>query len=150
MIGFAFGLIIVSTTEAIVGNISVERGGVGGGLQSTANQLGGVIGTALFGSIIVSVVGGSLGDRLTSAGVPADVAQGVLDSKEVVGQGLAPVGPDMPAELAQAITTASHGAFIEGLHTAMYVGAGLAAVGVLLGLLVTEGRKLDAHEKAAH
>lgn len=150
MIGFAFGLIIVSTTEAIVGNISVERGGVGGGLQSTANQLGGVIGTALFGSIIVAVVGSSLPDELAKAGVPADVAQGVIGAKEVVGQGLAPVGDQMPAQLAQAVTTAAQSSFMEGLQIAMYVGAGLAAVGALLGLLITEGRKLDAHEKAAH
>ncbi|MEH3054939.1 MAG: MFS transporter [Patulibacter minatonensis] len=150
MIGFAFGLIIVSTTEAIVGNISVERGGVGGGLQSTANQLGGVIGTALFGSIIVSSVSGSLGDELAAAGVQGDAAQAVLANKEIVGQGIAPVSRDMPAQLADAITAASHASFMEGLQTAMYVGAGLAAVSVFLALFITEGRKLDAHEKAAH
>jgi EmrB/QacA subfamily drug resistance transporter len=150
MIGLAFGLIIVSTTEAIVGNISVERGGVGGGLQSTANQLGGVLGTAVFGSIIVSSVGGSLADNLTKAGVAPDVAQAVLANKEVVGQGIAPVSSQMSESVARAVTTASQASFIDGLHVAMYTGAGLAAVGALLGLLITQGRKLEASEKAAH
>jgi EmrB/QacA subfamily drug resistance transporter len=149
LIGMAFGLVIVATTEAIVGNIPVERGGVGGGLQSTANQLGGVLGTAIFGSIIVSTVSGTLGDKLAAAHVPADVAAQVAAQSELVGQGVAPVSPDMSAAVAKAVTTASQAAFIHGLHVAMYVGAGLAAVGGLLALLVREGRQLDAHEKAA-
>jgi EmrB/QacA subfamily drug resistance transporter len=150
MIGLAFGLIIVSTTEAIVGNISVERGGVGGGLQSTANQLGGVLGTALFGSIIVSTVSGTLSDKLSAAGVSDEIARQVVLSKEIVGQGLAPVTDQMSGPAAQAVTTASQAAFMDGLQMTMYVGAGLALVGFFLSLLVTEGRELDAHEKAAH
>jgi len=53
LIGFALGLIITSTTQAIVGNVAVERGGIAGGLQTTANQLGGVLGTSVLGSILV-------------------------------------------------------------------------------------------------
>jgi predicted MFS family arabinose efflux permease len=150
LIGMAFGLVIVSTTEAIVGNIPVERGGIGGGLQSTANQLGGVLGTAIFGSIIVSAVSGSLADKLAAARVPTAIADAVAGQGELVGQGVAPVSSQMPAAVAQAVTTASQEAFIEGLHVAMYVGAGLAAVGALLALVVTEGRTVPAHEKVAH
>jgi EmrB/QacA subfamily drug resistance transporter len=150
LIGMAFGLVIVSTTEAIVGNIPVERGGIGGGLQSTANQLGGVLGTAIFGSIIVSAVSGSLADKLAAARVPTAVADAVAGQGELVGQGVAPVSAQMPAAVAKAVTTASQEAFIEGLHVAMYVGAGLAAVGALLALAVTEGRTVHAHEKVAH
>jgi hypothetical protein len=133
-----------------VGNIPVERGGVGGGLQSTANQLGGVLGTAIFGSIIVSTVSSNLGDKLAAAHVPADVAATVAGQSELVGQGVVPVSPGVPAAVAKAVTGASQQAFIEGLHVAMYVGAGLAIAGALMALLVTEGRAVEAHEKAAH
>jgi EmrB/QacA subfamily drug resistance transporter len=149
LIGMAFGLVIVSTTEAIVGNIPVERGGIGGGLQSTANQLGGVLGTAIFGSIIVSAVSGSLADKLAAAHVPPAIAGPVADQSELVGQGVVPVSPQLPAAVARAVTTASQQSFIDGLHIAMYVGAGLAAAGALLSLLVTEGRRVPAHEKVA-
>jgi MFS family permease len=149
LIGMAFGLVIVSTTEAIVGNIPVDRGGIGGGLQSTANQLGGVLGTAIFGSIIVSTVSGALPDKLAAAHVPDDVAAQVAGQAEVVGQGVAPVSAQMSSAVAHAVTTASQDAFIQGLHVAMYVGAGLSVVGALLSLLVRRGRELADDEKAA-
>ena len=149
LIGMAFGLVIVSTTEAIVGNIPVDRGGIGGGLQSTANQLGGVLGTAIFGSIIVSTVSGALPGKLADAHVPAGVARGVAGQAELVGQGVVPATAHVSAGVAQAVTTASQETFIGGLHVAMYVGAGLSVVGALLSLLVRRGRVLSDDEKAA-
>ena len=140
LIGVAFGLVVVASTEAIVGNASVERGGIAGGLQSTAQQLGGVLGTAVLGSVIVSSVGGSLFTELTKAGVPADAARQFAAQKELVGQGVAPVNDQVPAELAQRVTEASHAAFMSGLHSAMVVGAILAFVAAGLALLIKRGR----------
>jgi EmrB/QacA subfamily drug resistance transporter len=166
IIGLSFGLIIVSTTQAIVGNVSVERGGVAGGLQSTAQQLGGVLGTAVFGSIIASSVTGSLSDNLAAERVPAPVAGVVSKAGELVSQGVSPAdaarapqeltaglaqaaGGQLSPEVAGAVSRASYGAFMDGLHAAMYVGVGLAVVAALLGLLVTRGREVEAHEAGA-
>jgi EmrB/QacA subfamily drug resistance transporter len=163
IIGLSFGLIIVSTTQAIVGNVSVERGGVAGGLQSTAQQLGGVLGTAVFGSIIASSVSGSLADNLAAERVPPPVAAVVSRTGELVSQGVSPAdaarapqeltaglaqanGGELTPEVARAVSDASYGAFMDGLHAAMYVGVGLAVVAALLGLLVTRGREVEAHE----
>jgi EmrB/QacA subfamily drug resistance transporter len=98
-IGAALGLIITSTTQAIVGNVSVDRGGVAGGLQSTANQLGGVLGTSVLGSILVSSVGSVLAAKLSEAGVHGATARAVLAQKDIVGSGLAPISARMPHEL---------------------------------------------------
>ncbi|WP_320671298.1 MFS transporter [Patulibacter defluvii] len=167
IIGIAFGLVIVSTTQAIVGNVPVERGGVAGGLQSTAQQLGGVLGTAVFGSIIASSVGSSLADDLAASGTPGPVAAVAARAQELVAQGVSPVDPGKaPAELqaaiaqaaggggrtpdqvADAVTSGAYASFIDGLHSAMYVGVGLAVVAALLGLLVGRGRTLEADEVA--
>jgi EmrB/QacA subfamily drug resistance transporter len=166
IIGLSFGLIIVSTTQAIVGNVSVERGGVAGGLQSTAQQLGGVLGTAVFGSIIASSVSGKLSDNLAAERVPEPVAAVVAKTGELVSQGVSPAdaarapqeltaglaqanGGQLTPEVARAVSDASYGAFMDGLHAAMYVGVGLAVVAALLGLLVTRGREVEAHEAGA-
>jgi EmrB/QacA subfamily drug resistance transporter len=166
IIGLSFGLIIVSTTQAIVGNVSVERGGVAGGLQSTAQQLAGVLGTAVFGSIIASSVSGTLADNLAAERVPAPVASIVAKAGELVSQGVSPTdaarapqeltaglaqaaGGKLTPEVSQAVSNASYGAFMDGLHAAMYVGVGLAVVAALLGLLVTRGREVEAHEAGA-
>ena len=149
-IGLALGLIITSTTQAIVGNVSVDRGGIAGGLQTTANQLGGVLGTSVLGSILVSSVGSVLGGELAKAGVHGQVAQTVLSQKDIVGSGIAPVSAQMPASLQQAITDAANAAFLHGLRTAMIVAGCLSIIGALLGLLVERGSEVDpVHAVAA-
>jgi predicted MFS family arabinose efflux permease len=139
LIGLALGLVVTSTTQAVVGNVPVEHGGVAGGLQSTAQQLGGVLGTSILGSIIVSSVGGVLGSKLAANGVHGQVAQAVLAQKDIVGSGIAPVSAKMPVALQHAVTSASDSAFLHGLHTAMVVGAGLAIAGAVFGALVQRG-----------
>jgi predicted MFS family arabinose efflux permease len=148
-IGLALGLIVTSTTQAIVGNVSVDRGGIAGGLQTTANQLGGVLGTSVLGSILVSSVGSVLGGELAKAGVHGQTAQAVLAHKDIVGSGIAPISAQMPASLQQAITDASSAAFLHGLHTAMIVAGGLSIVGALLGLLVQRGSEVDPVQAVA-
>ncbi|CAB4927731.1 unannotated protein [freshwater metagenome] len=165
IIGLSFGLVIVSTTQAILGNVPVERGGIAGGLQSTAQQLGGVLGTAVFGSIIASKVTGSLSDELASRNVPGPVAGVVDQAGELISQGVSPVDPEKAPqallagiqqaaggspspELTASIRDASYAVFIDGLHAAMYVGVGLAVVAAGLGFLVSRGRELEEDEVA--
>jgi EmrB/QacA subfamily drug resistance transporter len=139
LIGLALGLIITATTQAVVGNVSVDRGGVAGGLQSTAQQLGGVLGTSILGSIIVSSVGSVLAGKLAANGVHGGVAAAVLAHKDLVGSGIAPVSAQMSPALRDAVTHASDAAFLHGLHTAMIVGAGLSIAAALVAPLVQRG-----------
>lgn len=138
-LGLGMGLVIVASTEAIVGNTPVEYAGVAGGLQSTCLQLGGVLGAAILGSVLASRTGSVLFDKLTGAGVPDPVATKLLDAKDYVSQGAAPVPTGAPADLAQAITTGSHAAFMSGLHLALLVAAVLAFIGAALAPLIRRG-----------
>lgn len=86
--------------------------------------------------------------KLSDAGVHGAVARAVLAQKDIVGSGIAPTSARMPGELQQAITSASDAAFLHGLHTTMVVGAGLAFVGALLGLLVQRGANVETGDAA--
>jgi EmrB/QacA subfamily drug resistance transporter len=136
LLGAGIGLVITASLDAIVGNAEVDDAGVAGGLQSTALQLGGVLGTTILGSVVSSRVGAVLVDRLTSAGTPPSLAAKLAEAKQLVAQGVAPTTPGMPAPLARAITQGSQDAFMAGLHTSMVVAAAAAAAGALLALLV--------------
>ena len=139
LLGLGIGMVISASTEAIVGNVDVDLAGVAGGLQNTAVQLGGVLGTAVLGSVLAGRVGSVLYDKLTNAGVPSGVATGLQASKELVGQGVAPVPPGATGELATAITNGSHAAFMSGLHTSMFVAAMVTLLGACLSPLVRRG-----------
>jgi EmrB/QacA subfamily drug resistance transporter len=139
LIGISLGLVVVASSEAIVGNAPVERGGVAGGLQSTANQLGGVLGTAILGSILASKVGATLPGLIRSHGVTGSAARQLVAGKQYISQGLAPTihgaGPGVQAK----VVAASHDAFMNGLHASLLVAAGVAFAGVLIALVVQRG-----------
>ncbi|MDT5387362.1 MAG: hypothetical protein QOE04_1003 [Mycobacterium sp.] len=136
LLGAGIGLVLTAGSDAIVGNVSVDDAGVAGGLQSTAVQLGGVMGTSILGSILASRVGSVLVGDLTSAGTPQSVAERLAGAKELVAQGVAPRIPGAPSQLSYAITQASHTAFMTGLHTTMMAAAAVAGVGAVLALVL--------------
>ncbi|MGW0565525.1 MFS transporter [Streptomyces sp. NPDC003016] len=136
-LGLGVGMVMAASSEAIVGNSPVKDAGVAGGLQATALQVGGALGTSVLVSLISSRVGSTLTGELTSAGVPAPLAEGLYEAKDAVAMGVSPVSGDMPAQLRAAVVEGSGQAFINGVHTAALVtgvlcvaGAVLAAVGV--------------------
>ena len=140
MLGVGLGFVVTSSAEAIVGNAPVDDAGVASGLQSTAVQVGGVMGTAILGSVISSAVGAALFDKLTGAGVPAGIATRLEAAKELVGQGAVPPLPAIDPALQTAVASGSHEAFMVGFHTAMVVGAVLALLAAVVALGVRGGK----------
>jgi EmrB/QacA subfamily drug resistance transporter len=139
LVGLAFGLIVVAGTEAIVGNAPVHLAGVAGGLQQTAFQVGGVMGTTVLGTILANRVGQVLVDRLTGAGLPPGAAHQLSGTARFVGQGVAPVPPGASGQTARAITTGSHLAFMDGFQTSLAVASAVAVVATLVAFMVRRG-----------
>jgi len=128
--------VVTAATDSIVGEVSDDEAGVAGGIQTTAIQFGGVLGTAICGSILFSAVADSLFGNLTARGVPAELARQVAAKSNEVAQGLVPVEPGTSRAIVQAITDASHQAFMSGLHATMVVGGVMCVVGAILGLFM--------------
>ncbi len=139
LLGLGIGMVISASTEAIVGNVDIDHAGVAGGLQATSIQLGGVLGTAVLGSVLAGRVGSVLFRKLSNAGVPPDLAHQVLAQKETVGQGVAPIPPGASQSAAAAIAHGSHAAFMSGLHVSMLVAAIITLIGAALTPLIRRG-----------
>jgi EmrB/QacA subfamily drug resistance transporter len=139
LLGFGFGFVIVSGTEAVVGNAPVELGGVAGGLQQTGMQLGGVLGTTVFGTIMATKVGDVLFAKLTGAGLSPTIARQLDGAKEFVAQGVSPVPPGASASVAQAVTTGSHLAFMTGFTTSLVIASIVSLIAAFGALLVRKG-----------
>ncbi len=139
LIGLGIGLVVTAATDAIVGNTPIDEAGVAGGIQGTAIQLGGVLGTAVCGSILGAKVGAVLLGNLLTSGVPPALAHRLTHATAVVSQGLAPISAGDSGRLAQAITQGSHAAFMEGLHLTMLVAGVVALVGAAMGPFIRRG-----------
>lgn len=136
-LGLGIGMVMAASSDAIVGNAPVRDGGVAGGLQATALQVGGALGTSVLMSVISTRAGSTMIDEFTSAGVPGPTADGLRAAEGAVAMGVAPVSPEMPAELRARIVEGSGQALMNGVHTAAIitvvvclVSAALAAAGL--------------------
>jgi hypothetical protein len=121
-----------------VGNAPEELAGVAGGVQNSAMQVGGALGTAVLGAIVAAKVSavytGYLGPAAQA--IPPAQIEGLKDAASV---GMAPSG--LPDQIAGVVTNAAHLSFIDGLHLGFLVSTGVAVLAAGLALFVRAGRK---------
>ncbi|WP_231509953.1 MFS transporter [Streptosporangium roseum] len=136
-LGLGVGMVMSASSDAIVGSAPARDAGVAGGVQATALQIGGALGTSVLISLVSGRTGSTLTGELIDAGVPASAAGGFEKAGDAVAMGISPVSDGMPAQLAAAVVEDSGNAFMNGVHSAVLltgvlcvVGAILAAVGV--------------------
>ncbi len=140
ILGLGVGFVLTATSDAIVCNAPSQDAGVAGGVQSTALQIGGVIGTSVLGSVLLDRVGSTLVSKMTKAGVPGSLAPKLLVAKPLIAEGAAPHVAHIPAQLQLAITNGSHAAFLSGLHVAMVVGIVVCLLGAGTGFAIGNKR----------
>jgi EmrB/QacA subfamily drug resistance transporter len=149
-LGLGVGMVMAASSEAIVGNAPVRDGGVAGGLQATALQVGGALGTAVLISVLGSRVASSLPGALLTAGVPRDLADSLGVAAGGVAQGVTPVVPGVPAAVQAAVHQGAAEAFVSGAHVAALVTGVLCLLGALLSWTVVRRGAQNVAVPAVH
>ena len=140
LLGLGLSPVMVGATDVIVGNAPVELAGVAGGLQSTAMQIGGTLGTAVLGAIMSARISSLLPASWQAAHLPALTGAQQAGVESAISVGAAPVTSSTTPQIASVITDISHATFAAGMHTAFLVAAAVALAGALIGLLIRPGR----------
>ena len=140
LLGLGLSPVMVGATEVIVGNAPVQLAGVASGLQSTAMQVGGTIGTAVLGAVMAAKVSSELPARWTAAHLPALSPEQLAWVKNLATVGVAPVQKGVPAQLEAMIANVVHGAFVSGMTASFLVASGVAVAGACVALLVRRGQ----------
>ncbi|KJK56942.1 MFS transporter [Saccharothrix sp. ST-888] len=140
LMGLGISPVMVGATEVIVGNAPMELSGVAGGLQQSAMQVGGSLGTAVLGAVMASKVSSALPGNWSKAGLPpVEGAQGE-QLKQAAQLGIAPPAPQgTPEQAVHAMADAVHSSFVSGMSMAFAVAAVIAFAAALLGLLTKRG-----------
>ena len=139
LLGLGLSPVIVGATDVIVGNAPVELAGVAGGLQSTAMQVGGTLGTAVLGAVMSARADSLLPANWHAARLPPLSAAQLSGAKSAVSVGMAPLSPGTPAALARAISAVAHDTFASGMHAAFLVASAVALAAALIALLTKRG-----------
>ncbi len=150
LLGLGLAPVMVGATEVIVGNAPLELSGVAGGLQQSAMQVGGSLGTAVLGAVMASKVDGDLPGNWEKAGLPPLTPEQAGQASEAVQVGVPPVPKGTPEAIAAKITDVAHDTFISGMSLASLVAAGVAAVAVLVALLTKRGENAEAGAGVGH
>jgi EmrB/QacA subfamily drug resistance transporter len=143
LLGLGLSPVMVGATEVIVGNAPVELAGVAGGLQSTAMQVGGTVGTAVLGAVMAGKVTSTLPASWAAAHLPALTPAQLAGVSSATEVGVAPVRPGIPAQVATAITDVTHNVFVSGMTASFLVAGFVAIAGALVALATRKGSASD-------
>jgi len=127
LLAFGMGLTMAPATESIMGSLPLAKAGVGSAVNDTTRQIGGALGVAIVGSVLSSVYGAKIVEAF-SGRLPA---RAVEAAKSSLG-GALKVADRAPAAISSEIATVARNGFVDAMH----VGAVVASIAALLGVVV--------------
>lgn len=129
IVGVGMGLALATAGSAALSTLPQERSGVGSAVMQALQKVGAPFGTAILGSVLLSVYQGSL----HLVGLPAAVRSLVQES--IFG------GVAVAHQLGSAALLASvRAAFVQGMDVALLVSTGIAVVGIVLAVAFLPGK----------
>jgi len=147
--GLAIGLIVGQLPNLILSGVDAEEASEASGLQGTAQNLGMALGTAVIGTVILSVAMSSIGDGVTDSTVVPDTLKPQIQSALEGGLNTADAESveseiaAAPADVQDELGTIYHDAAIDGFQGAILVGGIVALFGALLAFRLPKQKLPD-------
>ncbi len=135
LLGVGAGLAIPSATGSVMGTLPQQHTGVGGGTNGTFLQVGGALGVAVIGSLLIT----RYQEQMTSL-MPPNVPPAPRDS--ILGSigGAQHVAAQLGGVAGQALNTAARSAFIDGMSVGLVTASAVAAAGAVIALIALPPR----------
>jgi len=123
LIGIGFGLAWSPATDSVMGSLPESRAGIGSAMDTTTQQIGGVLGVAALGAIMNAIYL----DKIQSLKVVASLPEWAYEAIRSSIQTAHIVAGEFPEDIKQQIINGSNDAFTSGMTKAMFV-AGIVMV----------------------
>ncbi|MGD0881424.1 MAG: MFS transporter, partial [Acidimicrobiales bacterium] len=136
LLGLGTGLLMPTTTNSVVGSVPQGDSGIGSATNGVAIQVGGALGVAVVGSVMLTRYQDHMAVALAGRHIPVGVAHTILGS---LGGALAVAGA-VGGTTGVLLAGAARTAFLSGCKLSMAVSAAVAAAGVGLVLLALPSR----------
>jgi Na+/melibiose symporter-like transporter len=134
-----FASMMPSATEAIMGSLPPAKAGVGSAVNDTTRELGGAFGIAVLGSVVSSTYGPQVRDAVAGTPLPADLQTTASDQ---IGAAMA-IAQRLGGAPGRALADAASSAFIDGMSTALMIGAAALALGAVVTALWLPARAAE-------
>ena len=129
VVGFGMGIGFATAASAALKTVPSEKSGVASALIQAMQKVGAPLGSAIFGSVLVTVYKSSL----NLGGLPPAAAEA---AKRSVFAGVA-VANRLHS---QALLDSAHRSFVQGMDAALVFSAGIAVLAVVAALIFLPGR----------
>ncbi len=140
LVGIGFGLMISPLTAAVLSATPPARAGLGSSVNNTSRQVGGTLGVAVLGTVVLQQFTSNIASQLAQRGVPGPIGAAIASKIASAGAQASQVQlpgrlPLPPAALHQAINQA----FVDALHGSFLIaGIALLVTAVLVAFLLQQ------------
>ena len=126
------GIATTPATSAIVASLPASKQGVASAVNDAAREVGGAIGIAVLGSMLTS--GYHDGIEPATATLPPEAGEHARESLAFVVHAADQLGPD-----GDRLVEVARSAFVDGLHSAMWVATAIMAIGAVVTAILHRG-----------
>ena len=143
ILAFGMALTMAPATESIMGSLPPAKAGVGSAMNDTTRQMGGALGVAVLGSILVSVYRPGVQSGLEAIGISGTTLTSAMNS---VGEAVQQVAPSLPPDLGAQVSQIAITEYVDGIHLAMRVGALVILAAAVVVFAFLPARATDPRE----
>jgi len=130
------GLVFAPCTDSIMGSLPERKAGIGSAMDSTVQQLGGVLGIAVLGAILNATYLHKIADMEVIASLPREAYEAIRNSI----QSAHIVAEQFPEDISEQIISGTSEAFTSGMNAAMLIGAIVMMVAAVITLFILPNR----------
>ncbi len=130
------GMVFSPCTDSIMGSLPERRAGIGSAMDSTVQQLGGVLGIAVLGAILNATYLHKIADLEVIAYLPEEAYEAIRNSI----QSAHIVAEQFPEDISLQIISGTSEAFTSGMNEAMFIAAIVMGVAAVITLFILPNR----------
>jgi hypothetical protein len=145
VLGLGMAITVAPLTATVMGSIAQNRAGTASGVNNAVARTASLVAIAVFGVVMLQVFTACLDHRLSSANLPAQVAQSL--QTQSIKLAAIDIPKDVNPEMQQLIRRAIDESFLSGFRWVMVIGAVLAGASAITALFWIGGTPARSVEK---
>jgi hypothetical protein len=135
-------LSVAPLTTTVMNAVPKNRAGIASGVNNAVSRIGGLLGIAVLGIVIVHAFNHELDHRLARADISPEVRRSIDEQRVRLGGAELPSGINEQTQMA--LMQAINESFVVGFRIVMVTAVGLALASVLWALILIGDRPVDS------
>ena len=134
VLGLGMAVSVAPLTTTVMNAVPKNRAGIASGINNAVSRIGGLLGIAVLGIVVLHAFNRALDQRLARLDIPPEVRRSIDDQRVRLAGAELPPGIDDQTRVA--LRQSINESFVAGFRVVMMTAAGLALVSALFALIM--------------